>query len=312
MTEIAAEKIMQPDPNALTIKTLKTERKFGLFLKRYKKQIIPLSIFLLVVLFAFIGSAVVGDPEYVYEVIIDGRSTGLPLFFAEPQSGLPLGTNQQGYSWFAVLLHSFKNSLKIGFTAGIVCVVIAVFVGLIGPFLGGAIDDFFVFITNIFLVFPVIPFILLLGTMMEKTSVLTIEIVIALFNWPWAARSIRSQVLSLRERDFVKVSKTSGLSEVKIAIVDIIPNMFSYIFLVFTILINVAILTEAGIAILGLGQSDMWTLGRMLDLDRKAHIIPGYYHLWIPTGLSLTLFLVLMYVINTNLTEVFNPRLREK
>ncbi|TFH44611.1 MAG: hypothetical protein E4G94_03345 [ANME-2 cluster archaeon] len=85
-----------------------------------------------------------------------------------------------------------------------------------------------------------------------------------------------------------------------------------YIFLVFPSLINVAILTEASIAILGLGQTEIWTLGRMLDMDRKSHIIAGYFHLWIPTGLTLTLFLVLMYVINANLTEIFNPRLREK
>lgn len=280
-------------------------KKFGGFLIKYRKQIIPLVILVVVVLYAFIGAAVLGDPEVVHEELDN-------WYFAPPQKGLPLGTNQQGFSWYVVLVHSLKNSILIGFSAGAICLGFALFIGLIGPFLGGFFDDLFVLITNIFLVFPVIPFILLLGTWFSTTSIVTIEIVIALFNWPWAARSIRSQVLSLRERDFVKLSKITGLNQVKIAIMDIIPNMFSYIFLVFTILINIAILTEAGISILGLGQTNIWTLGRMLDIDRKAHIIPGYFHLWIPTGLTLTMFLILLYVINSNLTEIFNPRLREK
>ncbi len=313
MTEITEEKLIVSDPNSLTIAATKSENKsIVLFFKRYYKQIIPTTIFIVTILFVFIGAAVVGDPEVEHLIYSAKQDRDILAYFAPPQKGLPLGTNQQGYSWFVVLIHALKNSLIVGFTAGLLCVTIALFVGLIGPFLGGMVDDIFVFITNIFLVFPVLPFILLLGTIMGSTSTTTIVIVIALFNWPWAARSIRSQVLSLREREFVKVSKISGLSEIKIAILDIIPNMFSYIFLVLTILINVAILSEAGISILGLGQSDIWTLGRMMDLDRKTHIIQGYYHLWIPTGLTLTLILVLMYVMNTNLTEFFNPRLREK
>lgn len=300
------EEILQSLQKNETMLSKKKEtgwNKFVTFLKLHYKKIFPLMILLAFVLYAWIGSAVLGDPNEIHWDAIG--------YYLPPSKEYPLGTTQMGLSWYVVLVNALKNSLRLGAISGLICVAIAVVIGVLGPLVGGIFDDILVLITNIFLVFPTIPFILLLGTWFNETTTAQIILVIALFNWPWAARSIRSQVLSLRERDFVKISKITGIGPLKQALFDIIPNMFSYIFLVFTILINVAILTEAGIAILGLGQSDLWTLGRMLDQDRKWHFNPGYYHLWVPTGLLLTSFLVVMYIFNANWQSVFNPRLRE-
>ncbi|UYP46040.1 hypothetical protein NEF87_002325 [Candidatus Lokiarchaeum ossiferum] len=303
------------------------QKRFSIFWKKNRAKIIPLIILIGYLLLGFVGSVIWNDPDFIYIQKSDGElGTNLSypawlefLYRKSPLYGtpymqfsdLPLGTNGEGKSWFTILVHALKNSLIIGIIAGLLCVVLAVLIGIIGPFIGGIVDDALVLITNIFLVFPVIPFIILLSTTFQTTKTWHIVLVIALFNWPWAARSIRSQVLSLKERDFVKISRITGQHPIKIAFVDVLPNMFSYIFLVFTILINVAILTEAGIAIIGIGQTENWTLGRMLDVDRVSHVTPGYFHLWIPTGLFLTSFLVLMYVINTNWQDIFNPRLRE-
>lgn len=277
------------------------------WLNSYRKQLAPMIIFIAVLIFLAIEAKRLPNPT---QELLDGN--GGILSFADPQSGLPLGTSQEGFDWYAILIHSTINSLKIGTFSAVVCIIIALFFGLVGPFIGGVVDDVFQLVTNIFLVFPVLPFIILLSTLYQGSNMFTVILVIALFNWSWAARSIRSQVLSLKEREFVKLSKITGLGPLQITFADIVPSMGSYLFLVVTIIISVSILVESGISILGLGPQNIWTLGKMLERDRNAHVLKGYNHLWVPTGLTLGFLSMMLYIINARMNEIFNPRLREK
>jgi len=132
-------------------------------------------------------------------------------------------------------------------------------------------------------------------------------------SWPWAARSIRAQTLSLKERDFVKVAKVTGTGKARIAISEVLPNMFSYIMLVFTILIGLTIVTETGISMVGLGQTEAITLGSMLrDNIYQGDIIGDRPALWLPPGILLTSFIVLIYIMQSSMISFFNPKLREK
>ncbi|MBN1800498.1 MAG: ABC transporter permease [Candidatus Lokiarchaeota archaeon] len=229
-----------------------------------------------------------------------------------PSSTFWLGTNQSGQDVFHLLITGTRNSIGFGFLASIISTGIAIVFGVVGPYIGGVVEKITEFVTNVILIFPVIPFILLLGTLTQERTMASILWVIALFNWPWAARSIRAQVLSIKERDYIKISRMSGISSTRIAITEVLPNVLSYVFLCFVIITGIAIQVEAGIAMLGLGQQDYITLGSLLwDAQHYGAIIRGYYHIWIPPGLLIILFLVIIYNLHGSFSSTFNPKARE-
>lgn len=277
----------------------------------HKKLTITLVIFISIIAAIFISLLFFSEPDKVYYTIINGVERR--MIFAPPSLEHPLGTNDYGNDQLSVLLHATATSIIMGFFVALISVSIAIVLGVVGAYKGGIVDNIFQLITNIALVFPVIPLILLLSTMLNERSLLIVSLIIAFISWPWAARSIRAQVLSLKERDFVKVAKVTGISETNIAIREIIPNMLSYIFLTFTIIIGIAISVEAGISLVGLGQDTDITLGRLLYWSKEyGHITGGFYNLWLPPGIVLTVFIGLIFVVQSSMTQVFNPRLREK
>ena len=274
------------------------------FISIYRKQLVPISIFIGFIILVFVMAFLTrGFADFMFQY----------ESYLSPSWKHPLGTTLRGYDAFGMFFNSIKNSLIIGLIAGTICVFIALVIGIIGPFLGDPLDTIFQLFTNVFLVFPQIPFIILLSTLLEERSWGIVIIVISLFNWPWAARFIRSQVLSLKERNFVKVSEITGMRKAKIAFVEVLPNMMSYIILVFITILGIAIVTEASLSMIGLGQQEKWTLGRMLYQSLQTNDI-GYnrWWLWIPPGLTIAVLLTLMFVINSRLGEVFNPRIRDK
>lgn len=328
--KVELEKLIEKQKETPIIFKKKTE-KFRDVFKAYRKQIIVISILITTILTIFILAAISPHPltiyyKYVFDYSkIDSISNleDLSDFFNNyikvPDDRSPssmdhlLGTNDYGYDQLVLLIHGLKNSILFGFFVGSICVAIAIFMGVIGPYIGGTVDEIFSLITNISLAFPVIPFILLLNTMIEVRSMMIVAIVIALFNWPWAARSIRSEVLSLKERNFVKLAKVTGENKLKIAFLEVMPNLFSYIFLVFIIIIGIAIITEAAISMIGLGQQEIVTLGVMLHWSQQfGHVVRNLYNLWVPPGLILTIFIVLIYIVHSSMVQVFNPKLREK
>jgi len=285
--------------------------KFWNTLKTFRRQFIVISILFSTIIVILILSAIMPHPLTVYYKYIG--TIRVPDDRSPPSWDHLLGTNDYGYDQLIVLIHAMKNSILFGFSVGSACVAMAIFMGVIGPYIGGVVDSTCSFITNIALAFPVIPFILLLNTMIKVRSMMVVAIVIALFNWPWAARAIRSQVLSLKERNFVKLAKVTGEGKLRIAFFEIFPNLFSYIFLVFIIIIGVAIIIEAGIAMIGLGQQEIVTLGVMLYWSQTfGHVIRNFYYLWVPPGLVLTIFIVMLYLVHSSMSQIFNPKLREK
>jgi len=185
--------------------------------------------------------------------------------------------------------------------------------GGIAAYKGGLIDELAMLITNIVLVFPVLPALLVLSAFLEERSLNLIILIISLISWPWAARAIRSQVLSLKEREFVSLAKISGTNDVKIASLEILPHLLSYIALVFAISIGAAILTEAGISVVGLGPENTVTLGILLQNAIAFESIRlGYWWIFVTPGILLTAFMFALYLIQTNMDAVFNPRLREE
>lgn len=273
-------------------------------LVRSRKFLIGAAVVLAIVLFGIIGSMLTRDPlEYSSH------------FVEPPSSEFLLGTGNFGEDVLAQLCTGTRNSLMIGAIAGGFASLLAVLVGGIGPYKGGLMDEISNAFTNIIMVFPLMPLLIVLAAILEQRSMLLVAELIGALSWPWAARCIRSQVLTLKEREFIDVARMSGMKDRKIVVTEIMPNMLAYIMTVFVVSLSIAVLTEAGLSMIGLGPdpSTNVTLGSMLYwvLNSTHAALP--WNLWwcfIPPGLILTIFLVAVFVMHTGMDEVFNPRLR--
>jgi peptide/nickel transport system permease protein len=247
-----------------------------------------------------------------------------PLTYHWDESGLPpltlghlLGTTAPwGQDVFAQLCTGIRNSLFVGILGGGIGTLIAVLVGTLGPYKGGIADDIANFTTNIVMVFPVYPALLVLSAAVPKEgrSVLLVATLIALTSWPWAARTIRSQVLSLKEREFVNLAKLSGMSSRSIVLREVLPNMMAYVTMVFVLLMGGAMLAETGISLLGVGPIPQFhiTLGSML-YNCMSNPVASWREMWwwyIPPGVVLTILLSAIFVMHSGMDEVFNPKLR--
>jgi len=229
---------------------------------------------------------------------------------------LPLGTNSFGRDVLTELVKATSVSLQIGFVGGIIATLIGLTLGLLGGYVGGLADDTTMFATNLFTVIPTIVLLILISFSIgqEKRGAFTIAVVIGLTSWVWTARAVRAQVISLRNRDHVNLSKLSGHSIVHIILTDILPYIASYVVMALILQISTAILAEAGLSILGLGPktTEVPTLGLMLNwaLIYQAPIL-GKWWAYLPVIVTIVLVTFSMNLMNTGLDQVFNPALRD-
>jgi peptide/nickel transport system permease protein len=229
---------------------------------------------------------------------------------------LPLGTDNFGRDVLTELVKAATVSLQIGLIAGLIATLIGLTLGLLGGYIGGWVDDIIMFITNLFTVIPGIVLLILISFSIgqEKRGAGTIAVVIGFTAWVWTARAVRSQVISLRNRDHVNLSKLSGHSIVHIIVSDILPYIASYVVMAFILQVSSAILAEASLSILGLGPrtSDVPTLGLMMNwaMIYQAQIL-GKWWAYIPVLVTIALITFSMNLMNTGLNQVFNPALRD-
>jgi peptide/nickel transport system permease protein len=229
---------------------------------------------------------------------------------------LPLGTNSFGRDVLTELVTATGVSLQIGFVAGIIATLIGLTLGLLSGYIGGLVDDVIMFVTNLFTVIPGFVLLILISYSIgqERRGAVTVAVVIGFTSWIWTTRAVRAQVVSLRNRDHVNLSKLSGHSIAYIIVADILPYIASYVVMAFILQISTAILAEAGLSILGLGPrtSEVPTLGLMMNwaMIYQAHIL-GKWWAYFPVLVTIALITFSMNLMNTGLDQVFNPALRE-
>jgi peptide/nickel transport system permease protein len=229
---------------------------------------------------------------------------------------LPLGTDNFGRDMLTELVKATSISLQIGLVAGIVATLIGLTLGLLSGYVGGLVDDIIMFITNLFTVIPGFVLLILISFSIgqDKRGAVTIAVVIGLTSWVWTTRAVRSQVISLRNRDHVNLSKLSGHSVLHIIVADILPYIASYVVMALILQISSGILAEAGLSILGLGPrtTEVPTLGLMMNwaMIYQAHIL-GKWWAYFPVLVAIALITFSMNLMNTGLDQVFNPALRD-
>jgi peptide/nickel transport system permease protein len=229
---------------------------------------------------------------------------------------LLLGTDNFGRDVLTELVKATAVSLQIGFVAGTVATLIGLTLGLLAGYVGGLVDDIIMFITNIFTVIPAFVLLILISFSIgqEHRGAFVISIVIGFTSWFWTTRAVRAQVISLRNRDHVNLSKLSGHSIVHIILTDILPYIASYVIMAYILQITSGILQEASLSILGLGPKTTLvpTLGLMMNwaMIYQAQIL-GYWWAFFPVIVVIALITFSMNLMNTGLDQVFNPALRD-
>ncbi len=227
-----------------------------------------------------------------------------------------LGTDNFGRDVLTELVQATKVSLKIGLIAGTVATLIGLLLGLLSGYIGGVFDDVIIFITNLFTVIPSFVLLILITYSVGQNArgVTLIATVIGATSWTWTCRSVRSQVISLRNRDHVNLSKLSGHSMMRIVLTDILPYVASYVVMAFILQISSGILAEAQLSMLGLGPSTTTTatLGQMMNWATlyAAHL-NGSWWAYFPVVFVITIIAFSLNLMNTGLDQVFNPQLRD-
>ena len=230
---------------------------------------------------------------------------------------LPLGTDNFGRDTLTELVKATGISLIIGLIAGSIATLLGLIVGLLAGYMGGMVDDVLMFIANIFTVIPGFVLLILIYYSVGQAArgITTCALVIGFTSWVWTARSVRSQVISLRNRDHVNLSKLSGHSLFRIIVTDILPYIASYVVMAFILQVSSGILAEAQLSLLGLGPktTDVPTLGLMMNWAKLfgAYTSSNAWWAYFPVILVIALISFSLNLMNTGLDQVFNPTLRD-
>lgn len=240
-------------------------------------------------------------------------NTRVGLAYVAPSSAHWLGTDHMGLDMVSLLIAGLRSSLYVGFLAGTVATALGTLIGLYGGYKGGLIDDVLTSATNLFLVIPSLIVLILLSASIENGRSLTlIALIIGGTTWTWSARAVRAQAASLRHRDHVALARINGYGTFGIVLLHIMPYLLSYIFMVFILQMATGILAEASLSMLGLGPYDSVSLGKILnEAKTNEALTDGAWWAFAPAMVLITMIVFSLYIINTSLEGVFNPRLRK-
>ena len=270
-------------------------------LKRDKRPLAGLAILLLFILMALFAPLLTPYSPTA--------TTFSPL--AAPSAHHWLGTTANGQDVWSQFLYGGRVSLGVGFFAGLLATALAIILGMLPAYLGGWLDTVMATLTNIMLVIPGLPLLIVITAYVHQTGPVTIALVIGLTGWAWGARILRSQTLTLARRDFVTASRLAGEGRWRVLVAEILPNMLSLVIANLVFATIGAILAEASLEFLGLGNPSTVTWGTMLYwADIGDALLNGAWWWIIPPGLSIALVGLSLALINFGVDQVSNPRLR--
>ncbi|AIY87253.1 MULTISPECIES: ABC transporter permease [unclassified Thermotoga] len=229
-----------------------------------------------------------------------------------PQWPHILGTNALGQDVFWRLTFAVKNSFTMAFIAGFVSRMIAFTIGTIAGYKGRVVDRILMFFTDCLIVIPLLIIIILVATLVKgQLSLPMLGLLLGVFGWAWDARVIRSQVLSLRERDFTYTALLSGSKALSIVFKEYLPFLIPLIFATLIGNMSWAIGMEITLGVLGLSNLEIPTLGTMLSWALKFQALFLGYWWWVLTPVLTSIFLfIALYLISISISEYLDPRMR--
>jgi peptide/nickel transport system permease protein len=273
------------------------------YIRRNPSLAVGVALLTMLALFVLIGSLMV-DTE-------GARPLSAPTL-RPPSADYPFGTDRQGRDLFAVMVAGTPLTLRIGFVAGFIGVGLGTILAFIAAYYRGLIDTVIRGVADIGLTVPGLLVLIIIAVSIKGTlTVNQMAIIVASLAWLYPTRTIRAQVLSLRERGYVEVAQLSGMSGPGIIFFELMPNLLPYLAATLVNAVSAAILASIGLEVLGLGPIDSPTLGMTLYwVNFNAAMINGWWWWWTaPTVIILTVFLGLFF-LTVGLDEIANPRLR--
>lgn len=240
---------------------------------------------------------------------------GHPLTFASPAVHPPLGTDDAGRDLWTELIYGARISLTVGFLAGFIAMFVGSLFGITAGYFGGWIDNLLMRLTDVLLVIPDLPLMLVLVATLRQmqlhvSPLVVLVFVIGLLYWTSTARLIRSQVLTIKERQFVARARAIGAGNSHIIRKHILPQIMPLIVANTVLIVSTAILVESGLAFLGLGDPTQPSWGTILNFafDRNA-ITNGAWWFYLPPGLAIVWVSLGCVLLGNVLEEMLNPRL---
>lgn len=220
-----------------------------------------------------------------------------------------LGTDDSGQDVLSLVIYGARISLLVGFAASVIIVVLGCVVGIIAGYFGGRIDMILMRFTDAVLVIPALP-LMLVTIAITGRSLTNIILIIGLLTWSYMARVVRAQVLSVKERQFIMRARALGIKDINIILVHILPQILPLIFAEATLDVSFAILSEATLSFLGLGDPTMVSWGNMLSRAfMRGAVSSGAWWYLIPPGIALAWVTLGLVFVGNAVQEIVNPRL---
>ena len=259
----------------------------------------------LVILLVFVALALAapllfpGDPSRI------GSGGATP-----PSAEHLLGTTAKGQDVLALTIWGARSSLLVGFVAGVLSTIVGIVVGLTSAFFGKRVDDALSLVTNVFLLIPGLPLLVLLAAFLPA-GLGTVIAVLVITGWAGSARVLRAQGMSIRGKDYVGAAITSGERPLRIMLREMLPNMASIVMTTLLACVIGAIGAQAGLEFLGLGDANTLSWGTNLFwASSDGALMIGQWWIFVPSGLAIALVAFALALCNYAVDEVTNPRLR--
>lgn len=280
-------------------------RGFQSWVRRHGKLAAGLTIMGILVLFSTVG------PLYVDTGEAQPMSAMPDL---HPSWDYPFGTDDQGRDLLAVAVVGLPLTLLVGLIAGTVAIVIGAILGLTAGYVGGVADLVIRGISDVLLTVPGLVVLITIAASIEGViSVGLMALVVSSLAWMWPTRTIRSQVLSLRERAYIQMAKLSGMKTHEIIFFEIMPNLLPYLAASFVGSVSAAILASIGLEALGLGPQNEPTLGMTIYWAMTFNAVLRGLWWWLAMPIVLiVLVFISLFLISAGLDEIANPRLRKE
>lgn len=252
------------------------------------------------------------DPVNGYDPLIPGLENPSP-----PSRRHPLGTNQFGRDILAQLMASTGSEFMLGVLAALITVIIGTLVGAIAAYYGGLVDTFFMRLADVFILFPLISFLIVLGSMIELTLFKLAFILGIFFGFGQITVILKSQALAVKVKPYIEAARVAGGGHFHLIFRHIIPNLLPLSFLYMMFNVTSAIFSEAALSFFGLLPGVKISWGIMIESAHKLGYILGgrsfqNWWLWVPPGMAITLLCSAFYLVGRGLDEVVNPRLRKR
>lgn len=242
---------------------------------------------------------------------IDPRANDIAAIAAPPGGDHLLGTTQFGQDVLAQTIAGARGSLFVGVLAAAVGTALAIGVGVTAGYFGGAVDNVLNLVTNVVLVLPGLPLLLIIAGYLQGTGLWVIALVIGLLGWPGGARTLRAQSLSLANRDFLVAMRMLGEKRRRLVFFEVLPHLSGLVASMFLHAMIGGIMAEAGLAFLGITDSSAVSWGTMIQAaQQQSAVLRGLWWWFVPPGLCIALIGTAAALVNFGVDELANPKLR--